>query len=122
MIQELKGLANGDGQTMNWLLSRRVDALTKSRKFGYDGDGGFGNDGYRGRWWIRKKGCSIWWIWLWTDLLSVGGDDKGAGEKARGTSVIHGRLVRSQPLNEKIEDRDIPSCKPIVNLCDEQGQ
>ena len=107
---------------MNWILSRRVDALTKSRKFGYDDDGGFGNDGYRGWWWIRKKGCSIWWIWLWTDLLAVGGDGKGAGEKARGTAVIHGRLVRAQSLNEKMEDRDIPSCNPIVNLYDEQGQ
>jgi hypothetical protein len=43
VIQDLQGLAQGDGQTMKRLLSRRVDALTKSRKFGYGG--GFGGYG-----------------------------------------------------------------------------
>ena len=43
VIQDLQGLAQGDVQTMKRLLSRRVDALTKSRKFGYGG--GFGGYG-----------------------------------------------------------------------------
>jgi hypothetical protein len=45
VVQELQGLAQGDGQTMKRLLSRRVDALAKSRKFGYGGGGGSGGYG-----------------------------------------------------------------------------